>query len=494
MPYRDGVHTKFKLLATRHLQIILLFLGALALCSGFSSPLMAQGTETSLVNPTFATPGSDGVPTGWLAYPPPKDAASKIEVAPDGGVHIVDADANNGLGVGQWVPVAAGHKYVATIEATGSGGLAAHLIFLAKKPVQAAQINKEKLSDTSAWVGKTTAVATATLQAVAPAGANVVFVWLYSAKAAANCDVVIKSLKLTDMGEAAGGVPAATAPAPASAPAPAASPAPSTAAPVAAKTPAVADSVGEPKAPNPLIVPLGSLPKGIIQTLDFETGDVSQASWKEGGRKSMSTDIVRHGKYALEIALDLKEHRSEITTRHVEPSGEFKYGWSIYIPKDFDATSWFSIVTQWHTYGTGKNYKPDGGPPTSISIGKGGKWSLKIQFQDKDTDNCAHVYLPFGSIDDDRGKWTDFTMEANWQSPQTGGGYLRLYKNGVKVVDYNGPTWFDGKTSGPYFKAGIYRGSVDWKGEESKSIIYLDDMRVGGNQATLDDVDPAKQH
>jgi len=494
------VHTKLKLLATRRLQNLLLLLGALALGAGFGSPLAAQGTATSLVNPTFT---GTGTPDGWQAYPPPKDATSKIEIAPDGGVHIVDADAGNGLGIGQWVPVAAGHKYVATIEAKGSGGLAVYMIFLAKKPAQAAQINKEKISEAHVGVGKTPEVTSTTLEAVAPAGAGVVFVWIYSPKAAANCDVVIKSLNLADMGEAAAGAPAAV-------PAPAAAPAPSAAAPATAPSPAATpspapataantppppphDNVGEPKHPNPLVVPLGSLPKDIVQVVDFETGDVSQASWKEGGRKNMSTDIVRHGKYALQIALDQKQHRSEITTQHVEPSGEFKYGWSLYFPKDFDYKSWFSIVTQWHTYGTGQNYKPDGGPPTSISIGKDGKWNLKIQYQDKDTDNCAHSYIAFGNVADDLGKWTDFTMEVNWQSPKAGGGYLRLYKNGVKVVDYNGPTWFEGKTSGPYFKAGIYRGSVDWKGEESKSIIYIDDMRVGGNTATLDDVDPAKQ-
>ena len=474
--------TKFKLLATRRLQAFL-SLGALTLCAGFSSPLIAQGTDAGLLNTTFSA-GSDGLPSGWAAYPPPQVASSKIEVDPAGGVHIVDADAGNGLGVGQWVNVTPGHKYVATIEAKGSGGLAVYMIFLAKKPPQAALINKQKIGEGHVGVGKSPEFKTSTLEAVAPAGAGVAFVWIYSPKAAASCDVVVKSLKLSDTGEAAGGAPAAAAPAPAAA----------SAAPVAAPAqPAVVENIGKPMAPNPTDVPLGSLPKGIIQVIDFEPGDVSQSSWIEGGRKSMSTDIVRHGKYALKVELASTMHRSEITTQHVEPSGEFKYGWSIYIPKDFDYKAWFSIVTQWHSYGTGKKYAPDGGPPTSITITKDGKWSMKIQYQDKDTDKCAKTNFIFGNVEEDMGKWTDFTMEVNWQSPQSGGGYLHLYKNGVKVVDYTGPTWFDGKTSGPYFKTGIYRGSVDWKGEEEKSILYFDDMRVGGNAATLNDVDPAKQ-
>jgi hypothetical protein len=466
--------------------VSILCLGSFIFSIGFSCCLNAEATDVPLANPAFTFSGKNSEPDQWQVYPPAKTELGKVEADPSGGVRMVDKDPNNGLGLGQWVPVIPGHKYVATTEAKGTGGLSLNLIFLEKKPNVAAELNKEKLADARQSLGDTPDFKQFQVEATAPAEAGVVFIWFYSAKITDKCDMVVKSVKLQDMGVTMGGTPSA-------APTSAVTPAPPAIVPAPAQASGVADNIGAPKAPNPLIVPPGSLPKGIIQVVDFETGDVSQASWIEGGRKSMSTDLVRHGKYALKIELAKDKHRSEVDTARVEPYGEFKYGWSIYIPKDFDTTSWFSIVSQWHTYGSGKNYKPDGGPPTSISIGKDGKWSLKIQFQDKDTDNCASVHLPFGSIEEDRGRWTDFVMEANWQSPQTGGGYVRLYKDGKKVVDYVGPTWFEGKTAGPFFKVGIYRGSVDWKGDEAKSILYFDDLRVGGSQATIKDVDPAQQ-
>src|SRR5690606_5769897 len=123
------------------------------------------------------------------------------------------------------------------------------------------------------------------------------------------------------------------------------------------------------------------------------------------------------------------------------------YGWSIYVPEDFDTKSSYSIISQWHDYGSGRDYQPDGGPPTTLYIANN-NWRFKLRYQDGDTDKTTKNEYEFGSVDPDRGQWTDFVMEVNWQSPQSDTeGYLRLFKNGEKVIDYTGPTWFDGKTS-----------------------------------------------
>lgn len=477
--------TKFKSTAATLFRGLILSLAMFIVSSGFNS-CRADGTDVPIVNPTFTFTDKAGLPDGWLAFPG-GGAINKIEPDPAGngvGVHLVDTDANSGLGVAQWVPATAGHKYVLTADAKGAGGLFLQMLFLPEKPRTAGEISKNKLAEARQWFADSPDFKPGVLEATAPAGSGVIFVWIYSTKQANNVDVVVKSIKLQDLGD--GG--AAPAPAPAKTTSTAA---PSTPAPAAAAPWVTDDNIGQPKG-APLNGQVSGLPKGIIQVVDFETGDISQASYNEGGRKSMSTDIVRQGKYAIRVALVKDQKRSEISTQRVEPYGEFKYGWSIYIPNDFDAKTVFTIVSQWHTYGSGKDYKPDGGPPTSIAM-DGDAWSLKVQYQDKDTDNSAHVYIPFGSIQDDRGKWTDFVMEANWQSPQTGGGYIRLYKNGAKVVDYVGPTWFDGKTAGPNFKVGMYRGISHWPGDEAKSILYFDDLRVGGAQSTIKDVDPAQQ-
>ena len=77
--------------------------------------------------------------------------------------------------------------------------------------------------------------------------------------------------------------------------------------------------------------------------------------------------------------------------------------------------------------------------------------------------------------------------------PKDGGGYFRLFKNGKEVINYEGPIWHDEKQAGPYFKVGMYRGAAGWKGEEADSILFFDELRMGGAKATKDQVDPAKQ-
>ena len=113
-----------------------------------------------------------------------------------------------------------------------------------------------------------------------------------------------------------------------------------------------------------------------------------------------------------------------------------------------------------------------------------------MRHQDGEALKTAKKEFTFGSIEADRGKWTDFAMEVNWQSSKSGNGYLRLYKNGEKVIDHTGPTWFEGKTSGPFFKMGVYKGSGAWKGEEAQSVLYFDEFRMGDKSASLKDLSP----
>jgi hypothetical protein len=229
--------------------------------------------------------------------------------------------------------------------------------------------------------------------------------------------------------------------------------------------------------------------------VDFETGDLSQTRSLEGGKKEVvsAPEPVRRGKHAMKVMMTHGKERSEMTSYRSGEAGEYKYGWSIYVPEDFDGKSSFSIVTQWHDWGTGKEYVQDGGPPTSLYVAND-TWRMKLRYQDGESGNkLTKKEFTFGSIDPDRGKWTDFVLEVNWQSPKAGGGYFRLYKNGEKVIDYDGPTWYEGKVQGPFFKMGIYKGAGSWKGEEGRTYLYFDEFRMGDKSATKDQVDPAKQ-
>ncbi|WFB36254.1 polysaccharide lyase [Kiritimatiellota bacterium B12222] len=423
----------------------------------------AQVTAGAL---TFTDADGDGIPDGWSAYPPAKGNGTAIQTDAEG-VHLTDTDAGNGLGIIKWMPVTAGKEYEAVVTPGGSGGGFLYMIFAPKIPNKASDLNRTKLAEERQWIsaGKEKRV-----KVKAPAGAKVMQLWLYSPKDNVNCELVIPEILLNVGGQAAvsSGAGASVARPP--------------------EPPAGAESY---KHYNPLSI----LPEETLSVVDFESADFSQVRTTEGGTKLIvaAPEPVRSGKFAMKVMMDHKNIRSEMTGYRSAAYGEYKYGWSIFIPENFDGQSSFSIVTQWHDWGTGKEYVQDGGPPTSMYISND-TWRMKLRYQDgMGGDKLTKKEFSFGSIDADRGKWTDFVLEVNWQSPKSGGGYFRLFKDGEQVIDYEGPTWYEEKVQGPFFKMGVYKGAGSWKGDESRAYMYFDEFRMGDASVTKDQVDPAKQ-
>ncbi|MDA3873827.1 MAG: polysaccharide lyase [Kiritimatiellae bacterium] len=421
--------------------------------------LISEGNTD--IHTQFTNRTDDGLPEGWEAFPSGNGSSTKIEILEDGGVRLVDTDSTDGVGIQKWMPVTAGTEYEAVIKPSGSGGAFLYMVYSPDRPAKAADLNRIKISEKREWIsaGKET-----TMRATAPGGAGYLKLWIYSPQDNVRCTLDISGLTLTEKGTTEV-VPMAEPP-----------PAP----PGAASYPHYnANSI---------------LPEGGLSIVDFETGDMSQVRTREGGAKEVVSppEPVRSGKYALKVQMDHKHVRTEVTGYRSAAFGEYKYGWSIYIPKEFDAESSFSIVTQWHDWGSGREYPADGGPPTSMYIADN-TWRLKLRYQDGDALKIAKQEFTFGSIDPNRGKWTDFYLEVNWQSPQTGGGYFRLYMDGERVIDYDGPTWYDGKVQGPFFKMGIYKGAGSWKGDADRTYMYFDEFRMGDSGSARSQVDPAQQ-
>jgi hypothetical protein len=406
-----------------------------------------------LENPVFTDGDGDGMPDGWNPYPPGDGDMRVLASAPGGGVIFKDNDKNNGLGLEQWVPVEEGFVYTAAASVSGNGAVNINLIFASAIPNRPGDLDKTKLSEKSvrAVAGKESKAA-----AAAPAGAKWLKVWFYYPKIGIT-DIVINQASLT-----------------ASMPAAASAPASSSASSAAAAAP---------------------LPPGLAAVIDFETNDFSQGSHggkPEGGEVTIITAAdgpVRDGKYAAKAALKLDKRRAEVAGHRSEASGVARYGWSLYIPKEFDAFTHFSIITQWHSWGSGRESPPDGGPPTCITISKG-TYHLKLLAQGDEGWTSKPTYFPLGSVDDLRGRWNDFVMEVNWQGPGKGG-WLKLYREDKLLVDFKGTTWYDGKDTGPFFKFGTYKGGTQWRGTEEGAVLYMDAARMAlGESSTYQMVDP----
>lgn len=414
-----------------------------------SAPAAKAPEGNLLKHPTFSDADKEGTPDHWNPYPPGNRSTLVLAPAPGGGLVFKDQDKDSGLGIEQWVPVEEGLKYTATANVSGSGGVSLMLIFAPRIPNKPGDLKSIQLSDASsrAEAGKDTETV-----GIAPAGANWVKVWLYCPKIGVT-DVVVNQVTLTASAPSAGpGTRVVPAPAPA--------------------TP---------------------LPPGLTSVLDFETGDFSQGHGVEGGENLIvkaGEGPVRDGKFAYKSALKLDKHRAEFAGHRSDASGIARYGWSMFIPKEFDATTHFSIITQWHSWDTKPESPKDGGPPTCFTISKG-NLQLKLLHQGDDGWTSKATYFPLGSIEDMRGHWTDWVMEINWQGPGKGG-WLKLYKNDQLVLDYQGTTWYEGKDKGPYFKFGNYKGSLQWKGTEEGAVIYFDSARMAlGGQSTYKMVAPS---
>lgn len=393
-------------------------------------------SDELLKNADFKILDTDGLPIDWEIYPDANDLGTKVSMT-ETGIHLVDTDKKKGVGLSQWVPVEAGRRYIATADVDGEQGLFLYLIYADRKPQRWSDYSTVKISEKRDWAkqGKQAKVAT-----VAPENASWARVWLYSG-VSGKCDVVAREISLrpadTDASRAA-------------------------------------------------------VDAGLFGWMDFETGDFSQASSREGAKRELvkkGGGPVREGDFAYKAMLVHPKERTELIGPRSPAYGIARYGWSIYVPEDFDADTFFSIITQWHDWGSGREYPEDGGAPTHLYISKG-DWRFKLRFQGEGHTTASEQFA-LGSIDADRGRWTDWVMEVNWQAPNMDG-WLKLYKNDELVIDYKGPTWYEGKDKGPYFKFGIYKGYGGWPGDEQGAQLVFDSFRMAlGQDSTYEQVAPS---
>lgn len=368
----------------------------------------------------------------WEAFPPAQPPATQLEVK-ENGIRLVDHSKSDGLGITRWFDVEGGATYQAHARIEGNRGLFLYVVFCSDKPARKSGYDDYRIAQKRTWLHPGEK---GTLTALAPEQAKWARVWVYSPSSntcdARLLDVSVQKLEMQDSRD------------------------------------------------------------GLFGLMDFETGDFSQASTREGQRRaivSSSEGPVREGKYAYHAMLEKSQVRTELTGPRSPAYGIARYGWSVYVPENFDAETQFTIVTQWHDYGSGREYPKDGGAPTHLYISNG-NWGFKLRHQGEGHSTASEIFK-LGPVNPDRGKWTDWVFEVNWQAPGDGG-WMKLYKDGELVASHEGATWYEGKDLGPYFKFGLYKGSGNWRGEEKGAHLYFDSFRMAtGENSTYELVAPA---
>lgn len=148
------------------------------------------------------------------------------------------------------------------------------------------------------------------------------------------------------------------------------------------------------------------------------------------------------------------------------------YGESIYLPASYVTDPAPELVTQWHT---------DAGSPPLALWTHNGQWRVTM---------FGNQQTVIGTYEKDR--WVDWVYHVKWSAGSDG--LVEIWKDGVKVFTKNGPNIYSNSIGGAYLRVGIYKWV--WKsGSKPAStttnrIMYIDDVRIGGELATYNDVAP----
>ncbi len=156
------------------------------------------------------------------------------------------------------------------------------------------------------------------------------------------------------------------------------------------------------------------------------------------------------------------------------------YGFSTYVPTSWVDSEQIVIVAQWWSHNSA-------GPPLSFEI-RGDEWLLAQRWQERPS---GKVKEPVSAVR--KGEWTDWVIEAHWSDRDSG--YLKVWRNGEVVYERRGPNIYR-RTKSLRFKLGLY--VWPWKDERpsptrsSPRVIYHDEVRIGGEDASYDAVSPAR--
>ena len=99
---------------------------------------------------------------------------------------------------------------------------------------------------------------------------------------------------------------------------------------------------------------------------------------------------------------------------------------------------------------------------------------LKIEIQSSSTVTLVTVLDPLDASGD-LDNWVDWRVEVTWDWHEVGDGRLRIFKDGVEVVSYDGPNAYN-DVEGVDSKIGSYKW--DWSDPPDLRILYYDDVKI----------------
>lgn len=161
--------------------------------------------------------------------------------------------------------------------------------------------------------------------------------------------------------------------------------------------------------------------------------------------------------------------RSEIaSTKIFAPGEDVSFSYQFMVEEGESNTADWLLLGQMHANDLTTS------PPFAVEM-KGEKMAIMVRYKTESGDIVSR-YVYKDSQDIERGHYYSMKVEADFSMS---GGYLRVWRDGEKIVDYQGPLGYD---NGVYWKEGVYRSESN----ETISVNFRnlsfgnEDVIVGG--------------
>lgn len=236
------------------------------------------------------------------------------------------------------------------------------------------------------------------------------------------------------------------------------------------------------------------VPLQFVET--FESGTVGSLV-VSGNPAEPTRESARSGQWALKSHLNRNSSDNRIRTESRIPGtqtigDEHWLGFSIRPSADWRPDNIAeAVVFQAHdsVYPSNKN------PIFALRAMPNGQWRLEGKYIEvangSKSDQRSAFQQDIGAIE--AGKWADFVIHYRWAYAHNAGGFTRVWKDGVLVLDYSGPNCYNDLT-GPFWKFGVYAALWDpkWNYDHSMSqwTFYHDEIRLAGAGGDFRSVSP----
>lgn len=244
--------------------------------------------------------------------------------------------------------------------------------------------------------------------------------------------------------------------------------------------------------------------KSLIFQNSFEEPE-ALSKWERGelpnnSAVTISTSPVKFGKYSAKFTLNQtdklvagsKRAELKLNEKPLPPIAERWYGLSVFLPDSFIVDPVPESIFQWHqvpNFKAGETWSTI--RPTALYVKtENGRLGLVHSFYSIPSDPKSPGKSKRYDLGEYKtGVWTDFVMHIKFTYKEDG--ILEMWKNGLKILTINGPTYYNDE-SGPYFKMGIYKWgwAMDVKSTTTQRIVYYDEIKIGNENSSYDEVAP----